>query len=118
MPDGENPAAVARRLFLLKVERLHMTATIELRVLNALGLHARPASGFVRCALKFKGTTITLRKGDQTFAATSILEVLTAELDQGAVFTVEADGPDADTAVQELAALMIRICDEEEAGNH
>lgn len=90
-----------------------MNATIELKVLNALGLHARPASEFVRCALKFKGTSILLHKGEQTFAATSILEVLTAELDQGAVFTVEAEGPDAETAVQELAALMVRFRDEE-----
>ncbi len=90
-----------------------MKATIELQVLNALGLHARPASEFVRCALKFRDTTIILRKGEQTCAATSILEVLTAELDQGSVFTVEADGPDAETALQEMAALMIRFRDEE-----
>ncbi len=94
-----------------------MKATTELRVLNALGLHARPASEFVRCALKFKGTAILLRKGDQTFAATSILEVLTAELDQGTIFSVEADGPDAETALQEMAALMIRFRDEEAAEN-
>lgn len=90
-----------------------MKATIELRVLNALGLHARPASEFVRCALKYKGTSIVLRKDNQTFAATSILEVLTAELDQGSVFHAEAEGPDAEAAVQELAALMVRFRDEE-----
>ncbi len=92
-----------------------MKVILELQVLNALGLHARPASELVRCALKFKDTTIALRKGDQTFAATSILEVLTAELDQGAVFTVEADGPTAEAAVKEIAALMIRFRDEEAA---
>ena len=94
-----------------------MHATVELTVLNLLGLHARPASEFVRCALKFKGTTISLRKGDQTFSATSILEVLTAELDTGAVFTLDADGPDACTALRELAALMVRFRDEELAGD-
>ena len=92
-----------------------MKSTVELQVLNPLGLHARPASEFVRCAMKFKGTTIVLHKGDQTFAATSILEVLTAELDQGAVFLAEADGPDAEAALQELGALMIRFRDEEAA---
>ena len=94
-----------------------MKATIELQVLNPLGLHARPASEFVRCAMKFKGTAIALRKGGQTFAATSILEVLTAELDLGAAFTLEAEGPDAETAVEELAALMVRFRDEEAAEN-
>ena len=94
-----------------------MKATVELKVLNPLGLHARPASEFVRCAMKFRGTAIILRKGDQTFAATSILEVLTAELDEGAVFTAEADGPEAEIALQELAALMVRFRDEEAAEN-
>ena len=94
-----------------------MNATAQLTVLNPLGLHARPASEFVRCAMKFKGTTVTLRKGDQTFSATSILEVLTAELDMGSVFTAEADGPDAETVLRELAALMVRFRDEEAADN-
>ncbi len=94
-----------------------MKTTAELQVLNPLGLHARPASEFVRCAMKFKGTTIVLRKGEQTFAATSILEVLTAELDLGAVFTAEADGPEAEPAVRELAALLVRFRDEEAAEN-
>ena len=58
-----------------------------------------------------------LRKGEQTFAATSILEVLTAELDMGAVFTAEADGPEAEPAVRELAALLVRFRDEEAADN-
>ena len=90
-----------------------MKTTLELQVLNPLGLHARPASEFVRCAMKFKETTVLLRIGDQTFSATSILEILTAELDQGTVFTLEAEGTEAETAVQELAALMVRFRDEE-----
>lgn len=92
-----------------------MKLTAELQVLNLLGLHARPASEFVRCAMKFKGTAIVIRKDEQTFVATSILEVLTAELDQGAVFLLEADGPDAEAALQELGALLARFRDEEVA---
>ena len=90
-----------------------MKVTLELQVLNALGMHARPASEFVRCALHFKSTSVVIRKGGQSFAATSILEVLTAELDAGSAFTVEADGPDAEAVVQDLAALMVRFRDEE-----
>ncbi len=94
-----------------------MKAIRELQVLNPLGLHARPASEFVRCAMRFKGTTIVLCKEGQTFAATSILEILTAELDQGAAFTLEAEGPDAETALNELAAMLVRFRDEEAAGH-
>ena len=92
-----------------------MKATVELRVLNELGLHARPATEFVKCALRFKATTITLIKGDQTFVASSILEILSAELDQGTVFLVEADGPEAEQAVEEFTNLMVKLLRDEEA---
>lgn len=93
-----------------------MAVTVELEVLNALGLHARPASEFVRCAMRYKSTAIVLRKDGAAYAATSILEVLMANLDQGAVFALEADGPDADEAIRELSALLTRFRDEEAAG--
>ncbi len=93
-----------------------MPQSVDLEVLNELGLHARPATEFVRCAMRFKATTIVLRKDGATYAATSILEVLMANLDQGAVFTLEADGPEADEALRELAALLVKFRDEEQAG--
>lgn len=92
-----------------------MKATVELQVLNELGLHARPASEFVRCAMRFRTTTIRLHKEGQTFVASSILEVLSAELDHGSVFTLEADGPEAEAALEAFTALMRHIRDQEEA---
>ena len=86
-----------------------MKATVELQVLNELGLHARPATEFVRCALGFKSTTIRIHKGDQSFVATSILEILSAELDHGTVFILEAEGPEAESAVEVFTALMEKI---------
>ena len=93
-----------------------MLREIELEVLNELGLHARPATEFVRCAQKFKSTTLTIRRGESRFSCMSILEVLTANLDQGAVFTLEADGPDAEEAMQAFAAMLVRFKEEEEEG--
>ncbi len=93
-----------------------MPQTIELTVLNQLGIHARPAAEFVRCALKFTGTRLTIQRDGEVFKATSILEVLSASLEQGAQFTVEADGPDADKALQEFADLMIHLREEERPG--
>ncbi len=90
-----------------------MARTVELEVLNVLGLHARPAAEFVRCAMRHPSTAIVLRKDGASYAATSILEVLMANLDQGAVFTLEADGPDAEAAIRELSALLVRFRDEE-----
>ena len=91
-----------------------MKASIELEVLNGLGLHARPATEFVRCALRYSpSTTLRLVKEGQVFTPTSILEILSAELDQGSVFTLEADGPQADAALAEFRALLLRFRDEE-----
>ncbi len=83
-------------------------------VLNRLGLHARPAAEFVRTARSFR-STVTLRKDGEVYSASSILEVLTANLDCGASFTIHADGPDAETAVERLSALMEHFRDQEGA---
>ena len=93
-----------------------MFREIELEVLNELGLHARPATDFVRCAQKFKPTVLTIRRGEARYSCLSILEVLTANLDQGAVFTLEADGPDAEEALRAFAAMLVRFKEEEEKG--
>jgi phosphocarrier protein HPr len=91
-----------------------MPQTIELTVLNRLGIHARPAAELVRCALKFKSTKITLLRDGEAFLSTSILEVLSASLEHGALFTVQADGPEEGPALEALAALMVHLRDEEE----
>ena len=91
-----------------------MSRTIELTVLNRLGIHARPAAEIIRCARKFTSTKITILRDDEVFVATSILSVLSASLEHGARFTVEADGPEAEQALEEMAALMTHIRDEEE----
>ena len=64
----------------------------EVEIVNKLGLHARPASHFVRCVIRFK-SKITICKGDENFSAASILEVLSADLDCGARVVLEAIGP-------------------------
>jgi len=92
-----------------------MALKVEVQVLNEMGLHARPASEFVRCAMRFKATAIFLRKDGDLYTATSILEVLMANLDMGSVFTLEADGPDEADAVRELSALLVHFRDEEQA---
>jgi phosphocarrier protein len=73
----------------------------EVKIVNELGLHARPAAEFVRMVQKFK-SDITIRKGDEHFVAGSILEVLTANLDCGTTIVLEAIGPDAEQALDRL----------------
>jgi phosphocarrier protein HPr len=84
----------------------------EVEIVNKLGLHARPASEFVRCVIRFK-STITIWKGEESFSAASILEVLSADLDCGARVVIEAVGPDEQEALDDLEALLLRFRDEE-----
>ena len=89
---------------------------IEVKVMNKLGLHARPASEFVRCVRTFK-STISIKKDNETFSGSSILDVLTANLDCGSAFVLEAEGPDAETALERLARLLEEFREQEEAEN-
>ena len=77
----------------------------EVEILNELGLHARPAAEFVRCAQQFE-SEITIHKGGQAYSSKSIIEVLTANLDCGARVELEAVGSDEREAVDQLAALL------------
>jgi phosphocarrier protein len=87
----------------------------EVKILNELGLHARPAAEFVRTVHKFK-SEIVLRKGDECFSAGSILEVLTANLDCGSTVEIEAIGPDAEKALDRLEHLLEEFREHEAQG--
>jgi phosphocarrier protein len=88
----------------------------ELTILNKLGLHARPAAEFVRCARKFK-STIVIRKDGAEYSAASILDVLSANLDAGSRMILAADGPDANTALDQLAALLEQFRTQEDGSD-
>jgi phosphocarrier protein HPr len=80
-------------------------ASTRVTVVDEVGLHARPAALFVRLAKTFE-STIVVRNGDREANAKSILRVLTLEARQGDVLQIDADGADADEAVQRLHDLL------------
>ena len=86
----------------------------ELKVLNKLGLHARPAAEFVRCARKFK-STVQILKDEGEYSAASILDVLSANLDCGSTMILRAEGSDAAQALDELSKLLHRFKKQEES---
>jgi phosphocarrier protein HPr len=86
----------------------------EVKVLNKLGLHARPAAEFVRCAQKFDAE-IKIRKDGEMYSAASILDVLMANLDCGSAMVLIAEGPDAESALQRLAELLEEFRTQEDA---
>ena len=82
-------------------------------VQNDLGLHARPAAEFVRVANRFR-SEITLIKGEQRFSASSLIDVLRANLDKGASAMLEARGSDAQAAVSRLEKLLLEFRERKE----
>jgi phosphocarrier protein HPr len=77
---------------------------IRLEIRNKVGLHARPAALFVQTASKFR-SSVTVRLGDLSANAKSILHVLTLGAGQGSVITVSAEGEDAEQALKALQDL-------------
>ncbi len=82
-------------------------AVIErrVRIVNELGLHARPAAEFVKLASKFK-SEIRVRRDDMTVNGKSIMGVMTLAAEQGSELVITANGVDAEEAVKALVALV------------
>ncbi len=80
---------------------------IETKVLiqNKVGLHARPASLFVQEANKYK-SKIMIINGTKQANGKSILSVLTLGADQGCEIVLQADGEDAQQALDSLTHLI------------
>src|SRR5436309_1536026 len=85
----------------------------EITVQNELGLHARPAAEFVRVANSFRAD-ITLIRDNRRFSATSLIDVLRANLDRGATAMLEARGADAEAAITRLEKLLIEFRERKE----
>jgi phosphotransferase system HPr (HPr) family protein len=79
--------------------------TREINILNELGLHARPAAEFARRANAFR-SEIWIVKDGKRFSASSLIDILRANLDQGATAVLEAKGRDAEEAVERLVRLL------------
>jgi phosphocarrier protein HPr len=77
----------------------------ELKILNKLGLHARPAALFVKAACRFV-SDITVERGGNEVSGKSIMGLMTLEAGMGCVLKITVDGPDAETAMNELQKLI------------
>jgi phosphotransferase system HPr (HPr) family protein len=78
---------------------------ITLRVLDPAGLHGRPAARFVQIASRF-GSAVTLRVGERTANAKSMVGLLGLAVRPQSEITISAEGDDAEAA---LAALLAEL---------
>jgi phosphocarrier protein len=84
----------------------HVSRTVT--VLNALGLHARPAMQFVDTANQFTSEILVKKGGDEPENADgkSVMQMIILAATQGTPLTLEANGEDADQAIEALAGLF------------
>ena len=90
---------------ILRQKRAPVSARCEVRITNKLGLHARPAAHFVKHVRTFR-SEIWLVTAQGRYSASSLIEILRANLDCGATATIEAHGVDAEDAVERLEKLL------------
>ena len=90
---------------IVRKKRPSVSVRREVRIINKLGLHARPAAHFVKHVRTFR-SEIWLVTGDGRYSASSLIDVLRANLDHGAGVTLEAHGTDAEEAVERLQTLL------------
>lgn len=82
-------------------------------IINRLGLHARAATKFVNLASRF-ASDIRLSKGHRCVDGKSIMGVMMLAASKGTELTLEAEGDDAQAAIDALHDLINRRFDEAE----
>jgi phosphocarrier protein len=80
----------------------------EITLRNESGLHARPASLFVKEASKYN-SEIKVIKGNKECNAKSIIGVLSMAVAKGDLITIQAEGPDEDMAVNNLIDFISKL---------
>ncbi len=98
----------------LREKRAPVSAQREVRISNELGLHARPAARFVKRANSFRSEIWVVKDGKR-YSATSLIDILRANLDCGAIATLEAHGVDAEEALEDLEKLLAEFHEKDNA---
>jgi phosphocarrier protein HPr len=93
-------------------KRAPISAQREVRIINELGLHARPAAEFVKRANSFRSEIWVVKDGKR-YSAASLIDILRANLDCGATATLEAHGVDAEEALEQLEKLLAEFHERE-----
>lgn len=84
-----------------------MTAPLsrQVTIVNRRGLHARASARFVKCAEAFNAEVRVIKDG-QTVGGTSIMGLMTLAAAPGSEILLEAEGPQAEAALDALFKLV------------
>lgn len=86
--------------------------SINIEITNQLGLHARAAAKLTKVASQYK-CDIHIARGDRRVNAKSIMGVMMLAAGLGVTVTLDAEGDDAEQALDALATLFANKFDEE-----
>ena len=84
-----------------------MSSIATVKIVNRLGMHARPAMIFAEAAQEFDAD-ITIRRMDQSSPvdAKSIMQLMMLAATEGTELEIKASGSDAEPSVQRLVELV------------
>jgi len=84
----------------------------KVKILNKMGLHARPAAQFVKIASKYK-SDVYLSKNNREINGKSIMGVMMLAAEMGSELEIKVDGDDEQMVIDELVSLINNKFDEE-----
>ncbi|WP_291851153.1 HPr family phosphocarrier protein [Bradyrhizobium sp.] len=84
----------------------------ELLIINKRGLHARASAKFVQMVERFNAE-VWVTRGNETVGGTSIMGLMMLAAGPGTSIVVSATGPEAQAAVDAIAALVAGKFNEE-----
>ena len=87
-------------------------AVKELTIINRLGMHARPSAMFVKTASRFR-SEIWVEKDGERVNGKSIMGLMMLAAGQGSKLLVTCEGADAEKALAEIEAIVLRKFDED-----
>ncbi|GAB5381512.1 MAG: HPr family phosphocarrier protein [Aliiglaciecola sp.] len=85
----------------------------QILIVNKLGLHARAATQLVQLANRFDAQ-VTLKQGEKSASANSVLGLMMLESSQGKQVTVISEGKDAEPALEAIEKLIAERFNEDE----
>ncbi len=77
----------------------------SVKIVNKLGIHARPAAEIVKTASRF-GANIIIVRDDLEVNGKSIMGVMMLAAECGSMIDLKAEGDDADAALDALEAVI------------
>jgi phosphocarrier protein len=86
---------------------------LVVKINNKMGLHARPASKFVKTASSFS-SKVTITANDKSADAKSILMVMSMAITQGTEIKISVEGTDEKECMEALTELINDNFGEEE----